>query len=249
MPVAPPPAVSADKTAGAVAGSFDESSIARVADSPATDPHDPNTSVVERGNWKMILPAELTASAVPGEAPPAVETSSSTSETSKASGGGDSPSGDSPSGDSPSGDSPSAPGTDGFRSTDVAAAPSPVPVVTESRGDRRSKKKKGGKVRFVDEEEAVAAEVRARRKAAKAAAAVAKAAGVSEVKYLYRGNKPSFAGPDPLPATATSGRTRVPHAVMYPGRERDAVEPKPEPKIPARVVPLMTVYDLSLIHI
>ena len=95
----------------------------------------------------------------------------------------------------------------------------------------------------MDEEEAVAAEVRARRKAAKAAAAVAKAAGVSEVKYLYRGNKPSFAGPDPLPATATSGRTRVPHAVMYPGRERDAVEPKPEPKIPARVVPLMTVYD------
>ena len=238
VPVAPAPAVSADKTAGAVAGSFDESSIARVADSPATDPHDPNTSVVERGNWKMILPAELTASAVPGEAPPAVETSSSTSETSKSSG-----CGDSPSGDSPSGDSPSAPGTDGSRSTDVAAAPSPVPVVTESRGERRSKKKKGGKVRFVDEEEAIAAEVRARRKAAKAAAAVAKAAGVSEVKYLYRGNKPSFAGPDPLPATATSGRTRVPHAVMYPGRERDAAEPKPEPKIPARVVPLMTVYD------
>ena len=101
------PAVSADKTAGAVAGSFDESSIARVADSPATDPHDPNTSVVERGNWKMILPAELTASAVPGEAPPAVETSSSTSETSKSSG-----CGDSQSGDSPSGDSLSAPATD-----------------------------------------------------------------------------------------------------------------------------------------
>ena len=102
VPVAPAPAVSADKTAGAVAGSFDESSIARVADSPATDPRDPNTSVVERGNWKMILPAELTASAVPGEAPPAVETSSSTSETSKSSGGADSQSGDSPSGDSPS---------------------------------------------------------------------------------------------------------------------------------------------------
>ena len=240
VPVAPAPAVLADKTAGAVAGSFDESSIARVADSPATHPRDPNTSVVERGNWKMILPAELTASAVPGEAPPAVETSSSTSETSKSSGGGDSPSDDSP---SASGGGDEAPGTDGSRSIDVAAAPSPVPVVAESRGERRSKKKKGGKVRFVDEEEAVAAEVRARRKAAKAAAAVAKAAGVSEVKYLYRGNKPSFAGPDPLPATATSGRTRVPHAVMYPGRERDAVEPKPEPKIPARVVPLMTVYD------
>ena len=221
-----------DSTNGGNVGSFDESSIAHVASLGG----DPNTSVVEKGNWKMLLPAKLTASAVPGEAPPA-NTSSSTSDDKTSS----TDKSASPSVSSGS-DQPLA---DDSRSTDVAPDPSPIAHVSEPHAatKRSRKKKKAGKVRFMDEEQAVAAEVKARRKASKAAAAVTKAAAMPEVKYLYRGNKPSFTGPDPLPVTATSGRTRVPHAVMYPGREGDGAEPKPEQKIPARVVPLMTVYD------
>ena len=221
-----------DSTNGGNVGSFDESSIAHVA-SPGGDP---NTSVVEKGNWKMLLPAELTASAVPGEAPQ-TDTSSSTSDDKTSS----TDKSASPSVSSGS-DQPLA---DDSRSTDVAPDPSPIAKIPEPHAatKRSRKKKKAGKVRFMDEEQAVAAEVKARRKASKAAAAVTKAAAMPEVKYLYRGNKPSFTGPDPLPVTATSGRTRVPHGVMYPGREGDGAVPKPEPKIPARVVPLMTVYD------
>ena len=97
---------------------------------------------------------------------------------------------------------------------------------------------------------------RDRRRRDAARREVARAAALREVKTLCRGWRRRADGPDPLPATATAGRSKSTHAAAHPADEETTRAERAAaaagfprnglvdaPELPSRVVPLLTTFD------
>ena len=97
---------------------------------------------------------------------------------------------------------------------------------------------------------------RDRRRRDAARREVARAAALREVKTLCRGWRRRAAGPDPLPVTATAGRSKSTHASAHPADEETTRAERAAaaagfprnglvdaPELPSRVVPLLTTFD------